>query len=189
MIYETFDPSRHDARKVAKLMYDVDFRTFDLLFKNSDKAISTIEKELKKEESFDDTKVLLDDDNNVIGLLVYWISKKPAFYHCLKTTSLKLLIINILDYFVLCDVEKGDFHVAELAIDESQRGKGLGTKILNDVISYAKKNNLKRVTLDADFRNTGAKALYERLGFREFNKKRVKIRSFERGMHNMELKL
>lgn len=52
-----------------------------------------------------------------------------------------------------------------------------------------KKNNLKRVTLDADFRNTGAKSLYERMGFREFNKKRVKIGSFERGMHNMELKL
>lgn len=189
MIYETFNPSRHDARKVAELIYDVDFRTFDMLFKTNDKAILTIEKQLKKEDSFDDTKVILDEDNNVIGLVICWISKKPAFYHSLKTTSLKLLIVDILDYFVLCDVEKGDFHVAELAIDESQRGKGLGSKVLGDIISYAKKNNLKRVTLDADFRNTGAKALYERLGFREFNKKRVKIGSFERGMHNMELKL
>ena len=32
-------------------------------------------------------------------------------------------------------------------------------------------------------------SLYERIGFKEFNKKRVKIGSFERGMHNMELKL
>ena len=66
MIYETFNPSKHDSRKVAKLIYDVDFRTFDLLFKSSDKAISTIEKQLKKEESFDDTKVVLDENNNVI---------------------------------------------------------------------------------------------------------------------------
>ena len=94
----------------------------------------------------------------------------------------------MLFHFVLCDVKKGDFHIAELAIDESQRGKGLGSKVLDDLISYAKKNNLKRVTLDADFRNTKAKALYERIGFREFNKKRVKIGSFEREMHNMELK-
>ena len=65
MIYETFDASKHDTRKVAKLIYDVDFRTFDLLFKNSDKAISTIEKQLKKEESLEDTKVILDDDNNI----------------------------------------------------------------------------------------------------------------------------
>ncbi len=189
MIYETFDPLKHDTKKVAKLIYDVDFRTFDMLFKTDDKAILTIEKQLKKEDSFGDTKVILDEDNNVIGLLICWISKKPAFYHSLKTTSLKLLIVDILDYFVLCDVEKGDFHVAELAIDESQRGKGLGSKVLDDVISYAKKNNLKRVTLDADFRNVKAKALYERIGFKEFNKKRVKIGSFERGMHNMELKL
>ncbi len=33
------------------------------------------------------------------------------------------------------------------------------------------------------------KVLEERIGFKEFNKKRVKIGSFERGMHNMELKL
>ena len=97
MIYETFNPSKHDSRKVAKLIYDVDFRTFDLLFKSSDKAISTIEKQLKKEESFDDTKVVLDENNNVIGLLIFWISKKPAFYHSLKTVSLKLLIVDILD--------------------------------------------------------------------------------------------
>lgn len=189
MIYETFNPIKHDVRKVAKLIYDVDFRTFDMLFKDSNNAISAIEKQLKKENSFDDTKVILDENNEIIGLLIFWISKKPAFYHSLKTVSLKLFIVDILDYFVLCDVEEGDFHVAELAIDESQRGKGLGSKVLNDVIKYAKKNNLKRVTLDADFRNNGAKSLYERIGFKEFNKKRVKIGSFERGMHNMEFKL
>ncbi len=189
MIYETFNPLKHDTKKVAKLIYDVDFRTFDMLFKSSEKAVLTIEKHLKKEESFEGNKVILDENNNIIGLIICWISKKPPFYHSLKTTSLKLLIMDILDYFVLCDVEDGDLHIAELAIDESQRGKGLGSKVLDDVISYAKKNNLKRVTLDADFRNIKAKALYERIGFKEFNKKRVKIGSFERGMHNMELKL
>ena len=40
---------------------------------------------------------------------------------------------------------------------------------------------------NVDFRNDGAKALYERLGFKVFNKKRVKIGGFERGMYNMEL--
>ena len=42
------------------------------------------------------------------------------------------------------------------------------------------------VILDADFRNAGAKRLYEKLGFKQFNQKRVKIASFERGMYNME---
>ena len=69
------------------------------------------------------------------------------------------------------------------------RGKGLGTEVLNDLISHAKSNGFKRITLDADFRNEGAKSLYEKLGFNVFNKKRVKIGSFTRGMYNMELKL
>ena len=66
------------------------------------------------------------------------------------------------------------------------RCEGLGTKVLNEVINYAKDNNFKRVILDADFRNTNAKSLYERLGFKVFNKKRVKLPKFERGMYNME---
>ena len=74
-----------------------------------------------------------------------------------------------------------------MAIDESLRGQGLGRQVVLDVIDYARSKNLNRVTIDADFRNAGAKKLYERIGFNIFNKKRVKIGSFERGMQNMEL--
>ena len=77
--------------------------------------------------------------------------------------------------------------VTELWITEELRGQGLGKQVLLDVIDYAKSKNLNRVILDADFRNVGARKLYERMGFKEFNKKRLKIASFERGMHNMEL--
>ena len=56
---------------------------------------------------------------------------------------------------------------------------------IKDVIDYAKKNDYKRVILDADFRNPKAKALYERLGFNVYNKKSF----LKRGMYNMELKL
>ena len=44
MRYETFDPEKHDLDKVAKLTYDVDFRTFDMLFKDEQSAIKTIAK-------------------------------------------------------------------------------------------------------------------------------------------------
>ena len=97
------------------------------------------------------------------------------------------MIVDILDYFVLCNVRPGDLYVAEIAIDESLRGKGFGKNVLYEVIDYARQNNLNRVILDADFRNTDAKRLYEKIGFKEFNKKRVKFLNFERGMYNMEL--
>lgn len=186
MIYETFNPEIHDVLHVAKLVYDVDYRTFDLFFKSDKSAISAISKYLTKKEINDYFKVILDDDKNIIGYVsIYLHDDSHKFY--LK--SLRLYLVDILDHFVLCDIEKDDLYLAEIAIDESQRGKGLGRKVVRDVIDYAKSKNYKRVILDADFRNEGARRLYESLGFKEFNQKRVKIASFERGMHNMEFNL
>lgn len=184
MRYETFDPKIHDVFKVAKLFYDVDYRTFDMLFKNEKEAVETIAKDFNKEKTDNGYKVILDDDNEIIGLLIIYTSNTS---HKLYFKSPKLVIVDILDHFVLCDINEDDLYLAQIAIDSSLRGQGLGRKVIFDVIDYAKSKNYKRVTIDADFRNVGARRLYEKLGFKEFDKKRVKIGSFERGMHNMEL--
>ncbi|SDA45891.1 GNAT family N-acetyltransferase [Methanobrevibacter millerae] len=176
MEYVTFDPQIHDAELIAAYRYDVDFRTFDKLFDSRKKAVSAIAKSLKKDECI---KVIYDNGNIIGMLMIYTQEKKP------KTSfkSLKLLIVDILDHFVICDIKKGDLYIAEIAIDESQRSKGYGTKVINDVIEYARKNGYRRVLLDADFRNPKAKALYESMGFKVFNKKSF----LKRGMYNMEL--
>ena len=174
----------HDVSKVAELTYEVDYRTFDMLFKSKESAVKSIAKELPKRELADYFKVILDDDGKIIGMLEVYTSETSHKF-CLK--SLKLIIVDILDHFVLADIKRGDLYLAEIAIDSKLRGQGIGRKVLCDVIGYAKSKDYKRVILDADFRNHGAKRLYESMGFREFNKKRVKIGSFERGMYNMEL--
>ena len=178
MEYQTFDPEVHDPNLIAGYRYDVDFKTFDKLFQSKDKAISAIEKSLKK----DDCIKVIFDDGEIIGMLMFYTyEKKPKSYF----KSIKLLTVDIMDYFVICDIKKDDFYIAEIAIDEKHRSKGYGTKIIREIIDYARKNNYKRVILDADFRNTKAKVLYERLGFKVFSKKSF----LKRGMYNMELKL
>ena len=186
MIYETFNPEIHDVRHVARLVYDVDYRTFDMFFKSDEHAIDAISKHLLKKKSNKYFKVILDDNHDIIGYVSIYLHDDEHDFH-LK--SPKLFLVDILDHFVLCDIEKNDLYLAEVAIDESQRGKGLGRRVVCDVIRYAKSKNYDRVILDADFRNKGARKLYESIGFKEFNKKRVKIASFERGMHNMEFNL
>ena len=186
MIYETFNPEIHDVRHVARLVYDVDYRTFDMFFKSDKQAIDAISKHLLKKKLNKNFKVILDDNHDIIGYVSVYLHDDEHDFH-LK--SPKLFLVDILDYFVLCDIEKNDLYLAEVAIDESQRGKGLGRKVVCDVIRYAKSKNYNRVILDADFRNKGARKLYESIGFKEFNKKRVKIASFERGMYNMEFNL
>ena len=183
MKYETFDPEKHDLDKVAKLTYDVDFRTFDMLFKDEQSAIKTIAKDLPKRGLGDFFKVILDDDGEIIGVLMLYDSR---ISHKFYLKSPRLLIVDILDHFTLADIEDYDLYLAEIAIDSSLRGQGIGRRVVCDVIEYARSKNYKRVTIDADFRNVNAKKLYERIGFREFNKKRVKFLNFERGMCNMQ---
>lgn len=178
MEYVSFDPEIHDTNKIATFKYDVDFRTFDRLFKSREKAISAIEKSLKKDQCI---KVIYDN-GNIIGMLMFYTHDRKCKTHF---SSLKLLIVDVMDYFVICDIKKDDFYIAEIAIDKNQRSKGYGTRVIRDVIDYAQKNRYKRVILDADFRNPKAKSLYEKLGFKVFNKKSF----LKRGMYNMEFKL
>lgn len=186
LIYETFNPEIHDVNHVARLVYDVDYRTFDMFFKSDEDAVNAISRYLSKKKLNDNFKVILDENSSIIGYVSIYLHDDKHEFH-LK--SWKLFAVDFLDYFVLCDIKKDDLYLAEIAIDESQRGKGLGKQVLRDVIEYAKSKNFKRVILDADFRNVGAKRLYESIGFKEFNKKRLKIASFERGMYNMEFNL
>ena len=79
MRYETFNPKIHDVFKVARYVYDVDFRTFDMLFKSRDAAISTIAKSLKNED-LETFTVILDGDE-IIGMLIYYIDKFPRHFN------------------------------------------------------------------------------------------------------------
>ena len=162
MEYVTFDPKIHDTNKIATFIYASDFRTFDKLFSSKDKAVSTIEKSLKKDECI---KVIYDD-GNVIGMLrIYSHDKKSKTYF----NSIKLLIVDVWDYLVICDIKEDDLYIAEIIT----------------LLLFLVQNKYKRVILDADFRNTKAKELYERLGFKVFNEKSF----LKRGMYNMEFKL
>lgn len=186
LIYETFNPKLHDVGHVARLVYEVDYRTFDLFFKSDKKAIDAISGYLSKKDINPYFKVIVDENSKIIGYVSIYLNDSP---HKFIFKSLRLYLVDILDHFVLCDIGKDDLYLAEIAIDESQRGKGMGRAVISDVIDYAKSKNYSRVILDADFRNSGAKKLYESIGFRVFNKKRVKIAGFERGMYNMEFSL
>lgn len=178
MEYVTFDPKIHDVNKIATLRYNVDFRTYDKLFDSKEKAIAAI---AKNQENDRHTKVIYDNENIIGMIIIYTHDNHPKT----QFNSLKLLIVSILDHFVICDIKKDDVYIAEIAIDENQRSKGYGTKVIKDIIGCAQKNGYKRVILDADFRNPKAKALYERLGFKVYNKKSF----LKRGMYNMEFKL
>ena len=113
LIYETFNPEIHDVSRVARLVYDVDFRTFDMLF-SKENAIKAISSDLRKRKITPNLKVVLDD-GEIIGMLKVETSHKA---HDFRVKSLRLAVVDVLDYFVLCDINDDDFYIAEIAVDE-----------------------------------------------------------------------
>ena len=289
MIFKEFNPNKHDTRKVAELIYSVDYRTNLKVFRSKERAVLAIETLLlseknnyneKKSEDYiidlnhhnnqknianitNDQKynannnsikktnnhnksnynnkyndrennkninnksvnykyldnkdinnkninsnnlnnnskfyIILDendfdDEEDIIGIISLVKGKKGSLLKDILVTlknlnlldSLRFSFIYILDYFVLAKTLPDDIYLAEIAIDKSQRGKGMGTEILNIIIEAARKKRFKRVVLDAEFNNKGAIKLYKSLGFEIFDKKSIKLFKKERGMYNME---
>ena len=199
MIFEKFNPEIHDYHKLASLTYDVDFRTYEKVFKNKDIALFALEDEMLlnfKKASNENYSfyVILDDYRKIMGMVK--ISKGEThnliqdslflFKNLRFSEASKLSYISFLDRLVLSKVNNNDLYIGEIAINPENRGQGLGKLVINKIIKYAKNNGYKRVVLDADFRNLGALKLYESLGFSVFNQKSSKILDTQRGMYNLE---
>jgi ribosomal protein S18 acetylase RimI-like enzyme len=199
MIFEKFNPEIHDYHKLASLTYDVDFRTYEKVFKNKDIALFALEDEMLlnfKKASNENYSfyVILDDYRKIMGMVK--ISKGEThnliqdslflFKNLRFSEASKLSYISFLDRLVLSKVNNNDLYIGEIAINPENRGQGLGKLVINKIIKYAKNEGYKRVVLDADFRNLGALKLYESLGFSVFNQKSSKIIDPERGMYNLE---
>ena len=56
-------------------------------------------------------------------------------------------------------------HVTDLYVRPRARGKGVARRLLGEVVDRAAQHGLEHLSLDVSLHNTGARAVYERLGF------------------------
>ena len=56
-------------------------------------------------------------------------------------------------------------YIYAMVIDESLRGKGYGSKLIEEAIARSKEQGMKRVELDSGFQREKAHQFYEKLGF------------------------
>ena len=57
--------------------------------------------------------------------------------------------------------------INNLAVDKECQHKGVGTKLMQDMISVAKSESVSALTLEVEDGNEAAIALYEKFGFKE----------------------
>jgi len=67
---------------------------------------------------------------------------------------------------ILTQPEKNAFHIEQLAVNEENRGSGVGTALLQHEIGNAREKGYAKCTLDVAITNPQAQKLYERLGFK-----------------------
>ncbi len=68
---------------------------------------------------------------------------------------------------VVTDLAPGTSHVAQIAVDPAERGRGLGGRLLASAMSVAASAGYARMTLLVAASNAPARGLYERAGFRD----------------------
>ena len=56
-------------------------------------------------------------------------------------------------------------HIDELVVDNSTRGKGVGSQLLKELIQIAKEKNCRRIELDTAFHRKDTHRFYENQGF------------------------
>lgn len=60
----------------------------------------------------------------------------------------------------------GELRIAALAVDAAARGQGVGSRLLEAIFDKARQDGMGAVRLEVVDTNTGARELYQRLGFK-----------------------
>jgi putative acetyltransferase len=74
---------------------------------------------------------------------------------------------DIVGTCALIRAKEGEFELAKMAVTPEVQGRGIGKKLGEVAIAWAKENGATRICLESNRRLETAIRLYERLGFRE----------------------
>jgi ribosomal protein S18 acetylase RimI-like enzyme len=194
------DIRKHDTYLVAGLIYETDRGSFDFYFKNKENAVDKIRKLVdvgKNNLGHENIYVVTDIENQVYGVLVISIGDGHNFKHHLRLyfktfnfiNALKFVLFDFVDHLFLAKLDEDDLYLASVAVDYNCRGKGLGKFILKKSIEIAGKNGSKRAVLDVDINNEAALNLYEKFGFKVYDKKILPWFGGKKGVYNMEYQI
>lgn len=75
--------------------------------------------------------------------------------------------------FLIARQAAAEWELENIVVADEFRGKGVGTQLLQEFFTQAKKMNSDSVFLEVRESNTPARRLYERLGFHETGRRRA----------------
>ena len=99
---------------------------------------------------------------------------KISFREAVRTLGLNAFLIVIFHFVMIFSrASPCQVHVQALAVSEKERGKGIGSKLLEASIDYARSKGFSQVKLEVTDTNPRARRLYERIGFIKTNARNI----------------
>lgn len=130
-------------------------------------------------ESFNPAQVIVALKDNILVGVVGFQSTESRFVNPKLSSFIKQfgLIRGWTQYLIMALISryptKSELVLDGIAVNQSMRGQGVGTQLLNTVVEYANNHKFTRVRLDVIDTNPDARRLYERVGFIEVKTHKV----------------
>lgn len=90
-----------------------------------------------------------------------WELQNRSVCHIYVVRTAEEPVIGFCAFWLVLD----EIHINNVAIRPAFRGRGIGTALLRRVLTEARRLGATRATLEVRASNTGARRLYERMGF------------------------
>jgi ribosomal protein S18 acetylase RimI-like enzyme len=166
IIYQTFMP--YQLRSDAAKLYNEAFgQKFSVAVRSEEKRISLIQKGFIPEYAIvalsDNTLLGIAGFHTSAGSLTGGISYKDLLSELgFFRGNWAAIIFSMYER----KPQTGELLMDGIAVHADSRGKGVGSRLLEEIARYAQENKFKRVRLDVIDINSNAKKLYERKGFK-----------------------
>ena len=170
---ERFDPDRHDAQAAASLIYQADPALMRFVFGDADAAVPAIAKLVGMEHNeYAGRRVTCAlDGGELVGVIAGLTgaerraAKKDAGREWGKALGVKGMFRALkwgpkLESVATTDIGDDEYYISALTVDERCRGRGIGSKLLVDVLRVH-----DVVITDVNIAKDDSIRFYERNGF------------------------
>jgi len=159
---------KEDAKQIVPLIVQaIEEIAFMLTGTSSyDEALPILEYYIRSEKnrlSYQNCLVKVREDQ-IIGVIIA--------YNCTELSVLDREMLEIIsrnlnskNATVDKEADDEDFYIDTVSVHPNFQGLGIGTELLNGLLSYAKEIGVNRVSLNVDQNKPAARRLYEKVGF------------------------
>lgn len=179
MVYDDLDTGIHDLDDVAGLIYGTDPELFSRLFgRDQVEAKRKLRNVVVKGHStfgYPNIQVAAEG-RSVRGIIISYrtdeFDRNAEARDFLSLFNFAGLIrLMFWDMMIIAKIMTGrsrpdDLYISNISVAEDQRGKGIGTALLDLAQTRARMKKCGRMTLHVSITNPRARQLYERYGFR-----------------------